>query len=95
MNNYLGKGNLITRLLGRLEVIHGKGVIEFRLRSPIEIEKRGVRTVLRIEGLGDIPRLEDGMTILIDMKEHTAYFVKKRDRDGVHSDRPENSEGVA
>jgi hypothetical protein len=59
-------GHLVTRLLGRLKVNHGDGVIEFEIRNPTEIRRRGARRLLRITGLGDIPRLQDGVTIDID-----------------------------
>lgn len=72
MNNkpYQGGGRLVTRLLGRLEIFHGDGVIEFRLRSDDEIRKRGVRTVLRIEGLPDVPRIEKGKSVVISLADY-------------------------
>lgn len=60
------KGQLVTRLLGRLKILHGSGTIEFEIRNPDEIRKRGVKTILRIEGLGEIPYIADGMSINID-----------------------------
>lgn len=68
---------LVTRFLGRLKVNHGAGHIEFELRSPAEIEKRGARILLHIDGLGDIPRFEDGMVIHI--KASDFEFVKEED----------------
>ena len=66
-NNYKGNGRLTTRLNGRLEIYHGDGIIEFRLRSPDAIRKRGVTTVLRIEGMPEIPRIEEGKMISVDL----------------------------
>lgn len=74
---YRGNGGLVTRLLGRLEVFHGDGVVEFRLRSESEIEKRGAVVIMRIEGLPDIPRLEDGMSILVMAKSDGVTFTKE------------------
>lgn len=86
MSELHGKGKLITRLLGRLEIFHGDGVIEFRLRSPEQIRKRKVTTVLRITGLDAIPRIEDGYSVNIDLKERDAE---------VHFDRRERGERIA
>lgn len=60
------KGQLVTRLLGRLKILHRSGTIEFEIRNPDEIRKRGVRTILRIKGLGEIPYITDGISINID-----------------------------
>jgi len=68
MTNYRGGGKLVTRLLGRLVVYHGDGIVEFEIRNESEIEKRGMKVILRIDGLGDIPRLFDGNVIQIDLK---------------------------
>lgn len=60
------KGQLVTRLLGRLKILHRSGTIEFEIRNPDEIRKRGVRTILTIKGLGEIPYITDGISINID-----------------------------
>jgi len=70
-NNYRGGGKLVTRLLGRLIVYHGDGIVEFEIRNESEIEKRGMNIVLRIDGLNDIPRLFDGNVIQIDLRKDT------------------------
>lgn len=62
-------GFLITKLLGRLKVSHGDGSIEFELRNPKEIEKRGAKVLVKIEGLGTIPRFEDGMVIRLNLDQ--------------------------
>jgi len=85
-NNYRGGGNLVTRILGRLIVHHGAGVVEFEIRNESEIEKRGMSVVLRIDGLGDIPRLFDGNVIQIDLR---------KDTDESDSPRQEHSKGAA
>jgi len=87
---YTGKGKLVTRLLGRLEIFHGDGVVEFRLRSEGEINKRKVRTVVRIEGLGDIPRIENGMHIVV--KSLAAQFERNDESDSAGRER---SKGAA
>lgn len=76
------KGQLVTRLLGRLKILHGSGVVEFEIRNPKEIEKRGARIIFKAEGLGEIPFLAEGTVIRIDNGE--VEFVKV---DEVHSDR--------
>jgi hypothetical protein len=68
-NNYRGGGNLVTRILGRLIVHHGAGIVEFEIRNESEIQKRGMNIILRIDGLGDIPRLFDGNVIQIDLRK--------------------------
>ena len=78
------KGQLVTRLLGRLKVLHGSGVIEFEIRNPKEIEKRGARIIFRVEGLGEIPFLSEGTTIQVDANEGAARFVKSEE---IHPDR--------
>jgi hypothetical protein len=58
--------NLVTRLLGRLVINHGYGHIEFELRNPREIEKRGTKTIIRIVNTGDLPFLSDGRSFEFD-----------------------------
>ena len=86
MTNYRGGGKLVTRLLGRLIVYHGDGIVEFEIRSESEIEKRGMKVVLRIDGLGDIPRLFDGNVIQVDLR---------KENDESDSLRQEHSKGAA
>jgi hypothetical protein len=90
---YRGGGKLVTRLLGRLEIMHGDGVIEFRLRSDNEIDKRKVVTVLRVEGLGDVPRIEDGTAVHVDVAKGLVSFAKEAYE--VHSGRPGDRKGAA
>lgn len=97
---YKGNGRLTTRLLGRLEVYHGDGIIEFRLRSESEIRKRGVRTILRIEGMPEIPRIEHGKMITVDLLSHKnnlpCVFVGEEPKDEantLHRNRREDSKG--
>lgn len=71
-------GNLRTALNGVLEIVHGDGVVEFRLRSEHQINKRGVVTVLRIEGLPSIPRIEDGRNITIDLRPFKDLLLEAR-----------------
>lgn len=59
------RGSAVTRLLGRLKVVHRDGLVEFELRSPAEMKKRGAKVLLHIENLGEIPLLEDGTVIVI------------------------------
>ena len=72
----MNDGTAVTRLLGRLKILHSQGVIEFELRSPHAIGKLGARRILRIEGLGYIPQLEDGTTINIDYQPFGNAIVK-------------------
>jgi hypothetical protein len=71
-------GNLRTALNGVLEIVHGDGVIEFRLRSEHQIMKRGVVTILRIEGLPMIPRIEDGRSVVIDLAPYKELLLEAR-----------------
>ncbi len=103
---YKGGGKLVTRLLGRCEIFHGNGIVEFRMRSEDDIAKRGMKTVLRITGLPDIPRLENGVGICLDLTDLTdllegsnvLQFKKNEEfkKDGeVPAYRPERRTGIA
>lgn len=81
MNN---NGTAVTRMLGRLKVLHKHGVVEFELRSATEMKKRGAKVMLHIENLGEIPMLEDGTVIVITAVqarfERTNEDVHNRER---------------
>jgi hypothetical protein len=95
-------GNLRTVLNGILEVIHGDGVVEFRLRSEHQIEKRGVVTVLRIVGLPTIPRIEEGKHVTIDLAPFKDLLLdarvvqfKGKEDEKIPGDRRASHQGVA
>jgi hypothetical protein len=95
-------GNLRTVLNGVLEVIHGDGIVEFRLRSEHQIEKRGVEVVLRVIGLPVIPRIEDGQHLTIDLSPFKDLLLdarvirfKEKVNEKVPGDRRASHQGIA
>lgn len=75
-------GQLVTRLLGRMKILHRDGVIEFEIRNPREVTKRGTNLILKIEGLGKIPFLDGGRTIQVDANEAKVSFHPIDDGNG-------------
>ena len=67
-------GNLINNINGALKIQHGRGTIEFNVRNPDKIRNLGARTILIIEGLGEIPK---NAIIKIDLSNDDAVtFVQ-------------------